>query len=142
MSRRILIVGERPTDRTGLRTVLSGGVFEIVGESASGVAAVDTARRLQPELAILFLDMAAVETTALLGGLLRASPATRLVGVGPTPSRGDLEAAFKAGLRGFVAREEAAHGLVRALREVARGQLFVSPRASRALVAGVLTEVL
>lgn len=134
MPRRILLVGEAGPDRPGLETVLRREAFDIVGDATDLATAMDLARCLQPDFAILALDIPEDDAVAMIREVVLACPAIRLVGVGGEPTEGRLEAAFRAGLHGYVIRERAAADLIRALREVGRGSLFLSPRASRALV--------
>lgn len=135
MRPRIVLVGEAAADRTRLKSVLRSEAFEVVGEAADRPAAIDIARRLQPDFAVLALEMPDADAVALLASIAEVCPAIHLIGVGPGRSRGAIESAFRAGLLGYVVRSKAAQELVRALREVGRGNVFVSPRA-----AGVLVE--
>ena len=55
---RVLIVDDEPLARRGLRRLLeSAPDVEIVGEAASGIAAVDSIRTLQPDLVLLDIQM-------------------------------------------------------------------------------------
>ncbi|MGE5360133.1 MAG: hypothetical protein ACM3NQ_14045, partial [Bacteroidales bacterium] len=59
---------------------------------------------------------------------------TRFIGIGAIRTRGGLEQVFRAGLLGYVVQARAAVDLLRALRDVGRGEMFLSPQASGALV--------
>ncbi|HEX2912724.1 MAG TPA: response regulator transcription factor [Chloroflexia bacterium] len=55
---KVLIVDDRAAVRESLRTILSlEDDFEVVGEAASGREAVDAARKLQPDLVLMDLEM-------------------------------------------------------------------------------------
>lgn len=133
MRGRIVLVGTA-ADRTTLKSLLAGEAFDVVGETADACGAIGIARRLEPDFAVLALDVADDEAPRLLAAMVEACPATRLIGLGPGTSRPAIEAAFRSGLLGYVVKTRAAQELVRALREVARGNVFVSPRASGVLV--------
>jgi CheY-like chemotaxis protein len=56
----VVIVDDHPSFRASARTLLELEGFEVVGEAADGAAALDVARRLEPELVLL--DVALPDT--------------------------------------------------------------------------------
>ena len=67
----VLIVDDHPVVRAGLRDMLSGeGDIEVVGEAGDGSEALESARRLRPDVVLLDVqlpDMDGFEIAALLG---------------------------------------------------------------------------
>ena len=134
MSRRVLLVGDIPTDRLALESLLQREGFHVVGEAASPASAGRVAGCLQPDFTIVALETGDEDSAQLLHAIAVACPGTRLVGIGRGTSRLRIEEAFGAGLVASLVEDRTTHDLVRALREVARGGLFLSPRASGALL--------
>lgn len=134
MPLRILLVGEPGPDRPGLEALLLREAFEIAGRAVNTAAASDLARRLQPDIAILDEVAGQDAAVAAVQDIVLACPIVKAIVVGAEAPPRRVVAAFEAGLHGYVARTRVAQDLVRAVRDVARGDVFLSPRASRAVV--------
>jgi DNA-binding NarL/FixJ family response regulator len=102
----LLIVDDHPGFRSLARKLLEAGGFEVVGEAASGHAAVTTARALRPDMVLLDIrlpDIDGFEVTARLddGG---AGPVVVLTS---TRDRVDYGARVEqSGARGFIPKAE------------------------------------
>jgi two-component system nitrate/nitrite response regulator NarL len=135
MPLRVLLIGEAGPDRTSLvETLRSQEAFEVIGLAADTGAATDAARSLQPDVAVLAPVPSGDDAIAALAGFCLACPALPVVGIGADASPQHVEKVFRAGLRGYVVQARATADLVRAIREVTQSGLFLSPRASRAVV--------
>jgi DNA-binding NarL/FixJ family response regulator len=99
---RVLIADDSATARRFLRGVLEQTrQFDVAGEAGDGAAAVNLARKLQPDLVLLDLAMPMVHGTSALSGIRMAAPAATVIVVsGMDPS---LEApVIEAGAVAFV----------------------------------------
>jgi DNA-binding NarL/FixJ family response regulator len=108
--------------RTGIRLLLERNGFEICGEAANADGAVDVAVRERPRLCLV--------DGGLPGGGLRAAarirtlvPRADVVLLGGSVDGGELVDALRAGVTGFVLRDTAPEGIVRALHAVSRGEV-------------------
>jgi len=101
-----------------------------VAEVGDGVEAVEAARKLQPDLALLDISMPRMSGLEAAAALRAASPATRVIALSMHTSEQHFAAALKAGATGYVIKDSAVTELADALRAVAAGNHYVSPRIS------------
>ena len=101
---RILIVDDHPVTRDGLRAALSGGGndIEVVGEAASGEAALEIVARLKPD--VIFMDvrmpgMGGIEATRAIHEVL---PDAKVVLFTIDESRASVSDAIQAGVSGYL----------------------------------------
>lgn len=135
---RILLADDHTIVREGLRALLAReSDLQVVAEAGDGREALRLAQQTRPDVAVLDLSM------PLLNGLEAARQmADRERGPHPilltmhAEDRYVLEA-IRAGVRGYVLKKQAGADLVRAIREVAAGSVYLSPGIS-AVVADAL----
>ncbi|MGP4059446.1 response regulator transcription factor [Halobacillus sp. H74] len=102
--------------------------IQVVGEAANGEEAVEIIQRLQPDIAILDIEM------PHLSGLevaehLQKSNSTCLVAIVTTFARsGYLQKAVKAGARGYLLKDTPVSHLAESLRKIYSGQRVFSPQ--------------
>ncbi|HSK25485.1 MAG TPA: response regulator transcription factor [Jiangellales bacterium] len=134
---RVLLVDDQPLLRTGFRMILEAEPdIAVVGEAADGVAAVDDARALQPDVVVMDVRMPhmdGVEATRRITGAERSTRPRVLV-----LTTFDLDEyvveALRAGASGFLLKDVPAEDLVDAVKVVARGDAVVSPAVMRRLL--------
>ena len=126
---RVLVVDDHPVVRQGVAMLLKPDPdIAVVGEARSGREAIDTARRLRPDVMLLDLrlpDMLASEAIPLLR---MASPGTKIVIFTAYAGHQGLNAAVEAGADCCLRKDAAEIDLAVAIRRVVRGDRFVDPR--------------
>ena len=120
------MVEESALLRQGLRAVLSGEGFEIVGETPAIAEAARLAALLRPDVAIVGLETAGHLLADVIASIHESAGGTRVVVLADSPDRGALLRALRAGARGYLGKSETPEGLVRALRGVLRGEAALS----------------
>jgi DNA-binding NarL/FixJ family response regulator len=122
--------------RQGVRKILEEhGGFEVVAEASSGLEAIERARELQPDVAVVDIAMRelnGIETTAQL---LRQSPNTAVLVLSMYSDEPYVKRALRAGARGYLVKDTLEEGLIEAIRQVHAGQRYFSPS-----VAGAAAE--
>jgi two-component system, NarL family, nitrate/nitrite response regulator NarL len=135
---RILVVDDHAILRQGLRMLVEAEPgFAIVGEAEDGAKAVALATSAQPDIVVLDIDLGSDSGLDLIAGIQAAAPAARILIL--TGLR-DVEAhrrAFRLGARGLVVKESASHTLMKAIRKVHDGEIWLD----RATTAHLLTEM-
>lgn len=105
--------------------------FEIVGTATNGQDAVDAVFRLDPDVVVL--DIAMPLLNGIQASLLirERHPRSKVLFLTIHENDEYITAAFSAGATGYVTKRRLARDLVRAIQEVSRGNVFVSPSLRR-----------
>lgn len=134
----LMVVTPVRAHRDALATCLNGQPdLQVVHLAATVAEAVGGAVTARPEVTLLDLGAAAATTVCVLH---RAAPGTRIVGYGVPRIDGagqQLIDAARAGAQGFVDVDQSPADLGVAIRAVARGDLFCSPRLAGLLLHAV-----
>ncbi|MFQ5593715.1 MAG: response regulator [Anaerolineae bacterium] len=134
---RVVIVDDHPLFREGVaHTLQAAPDIEVVGEGSTADEALRLAQDLLPDLILLDITMPggglnAVRTIAV------ACPVTKIVMLTVSEEEEDVLTAFKAGARAYILKGVSARELVRVLRSVYAGEVYVTPT----LAAGLLQEM-
>ena len=135
---RILIADDHPLFREGVAHSLdSDQDFEIIAQADSGVAAVEMAHRLNPDLVMLDVSMTGMGGVEAAGKIAAGTPGVRIIMLTVSESRETLMAALKAGAHGYILKGVSASELRTITRRVAGGEAYVPPT----LAADMLTEL-
>lgn len=135
---RLLIADDQALVRGALSALLGlEADLEIVGEAADGPQAVALAGDLQPDVALLDVEMPGLDGIAACAEIRAASPSTRVLIVTTFGRPGYLRRALRAGAAGFVVKDTPARQLADAVRRVHAGLRVVDPAlAADSLVSG------
>ncbi len=139
-SKNIVIADDHLMFRQALTALLNSEGFNVVGEAANGHEAVRLARQHQPQIAVLDFSMPLLNGVDAAQEILRQSPQSQVVLL--TMYSDDVYAleALKAGIRGYVLKNQAAADLVSAIREVSNGAVYLSPGISESVVKALLLK--
>jgi two-component system, NarL family, response regulator NreC len=136
---RVVLVDDHTMVREGLRLLLrSAADIAVVGEADSGLAAIEVAERVSPDIVVLDLDMPGGDGMAALRGLEQALPNVRVLILTVHAEQERLVPLLEAGARGYLTKEAASQDLVEAIRVVAAGEIYVRPATARLLAAAVV----
>lgn len=134
---RVLLVDDHALVRSGLRAVLATtDDCEVVGEAATGEAAVSLVPTLRPDVVVMDLSMpgaGGVEATRQVRALL---PSVRVLVVTTFSDDHRVRAALAAGATGYLLKDAAPDDVVAAVRAAARDETPIDPRVARALLPG------
>ena len=134
MGRRTLVVDDHPLTRAALVGLLEQHRFPVVGEAADGPEAVETARRLQPDLVLLDLTMPGGGGLEALPKVRAAAPDSEVVVLTASGTEDDLLAAIRAGAAGYLLKTESPERIAEFLEGVAHGEAALSGEVARRLV--------
>jgi DNA-binding NarL/FixJ family response regulator len=134
---RVAVADDHPMFRAGvLASLREVEDLEIVGEAGDASGALALARAELPDVIILDIAMPGGGLSAARE-IAAACPATRIVMLTVSEDEDDLLAAVKAGASGYVLKGAGAGELVRVIRSVHAGEVYVAP----ALAWGMLREL-
>jgi DNA-binding NarL/FixJ family response regulator len=136
MSVRLLVADDQALVRAGFCKLLeTRDDFEVVAEANDGEAAVNAARRQQPDVALLDIRMPGLDgieaTRRILGG---ASPATRVIILTMFGLDEYIYESLRAGASGFLLKDAPPEELLGAVEVVARGDALLSPAVTRRVI--------
>jgi DNA-binding NarL/FixJ family response regulator len=133
---RVLVADDEELVRTGLRLILTSEPdIEVVGEAADGRQAVEAARALQPDVALLDIRMPELDGIEATRLLLGNGCATRVVILTTFDLDQYVYDALQAGASGFLLKDAPAHQLVTAVRAAAAGDAVLAPSVTRRLLS-------
>ncbi|GAB7192018.1 response regulator transcription factor [Kineococcus sp. NUM-3379] len=130
MTTRVLVADDQEMVRAGFAMILDAQPgIEVVASCADGVEALEAARRLRPDVALLDIRMPrldGLEVTRLLAGPAVADP-VRVVVVTTFDLDEYVYAALRNGAAGFLLKDAGPALLVEAVRAAAAGESLISP---------------
>jgi len=139
---RVLLADDHAVIRHGLRLVLEQQQdFEVVGEASDGREAVNLAKSLKPDVAVLDITMPnlnGIEATRQISAML---PGVSIVVLSMHADEAYVLRALKAGARGYLLKESPEADFIRAIRSVSEGKAFFSPAVSRMLVEDYVRQL-
>ena len=138
---RVIAVDDSAPWREFVTAHLRGKSVQVVGTAADGLAAIQQARALQPDIVILDIWMPKLHGLAATREICRAVPSSRVVIVSNEADPAIVQAAFAAGARGYVLKSRAAVDLLKAVGPVVRGELFIGRGLTQGVSDGPLRDL-
>lgn len=130
----VLLVDDHTVVRQGLRALLkSEEDIEVIGEAENGRQAVMLARKTPPDVVVMDVAMPLLNGLEATRQILKLNPYTKVLVL---TSYGDDECVqqlMQAGATGYLIKQTAANDLLKAIREVQRGNAFFSPSIAKRL---------
>jgi len=134
--RHIIIVDDHDAIRRGVRQLLENEpYFEVVGEAADGRTALELARKVKPDIAILDYSIPEMNGLDLSHALKRELPRIEILLYTMHDREEIVLDVLQAGVRGFVLKEAPMDDLLRAVQSVASGGTYVDPVLAGTLAA-------
>ncbi|PYM70249.1 MAG: DNA-binding response regulator [Candidatus Rokuibacteriota bacterium] len=140
MANRILLADDHVIVRQGLKALLEREGFAVVAEAEDGQAAVRQARERCPDVAVLDFSMPLLNGLDAAVEIIRACPRARAILLTMHTDDHYVLSALQAGVKGYVVKTQASSDLVRAIHEVLRGMMYLSPGVSEAVVQAYLAK--
>jgi len=132
---RLVLADDHAIMREGLKTLLAKeDDFEVVGEADNGSKIVDLARKAGAHVVVMDVAMPDLNGIEATRKLLKASPNIKVVALSGHANREFVREMLKAGASGYVLKSKAYEELARAVREVVKGKVFLSPEIARGVV--------
>lgn len=104
MSRTVLIVDDAVFMRTMISDILKQAGFEVVGEAASGVEAIEKYKELQPDLVTMDIVMPDMGGIDAVKEIMKTDPSARILMCSAMGQQGLVVEAIQAGARDFVVK--------------------------------------
>jgi DNA-binding NarL/FixJ family response regulator len=138
MSRiRVALADDHPVVLAGIKALLQAAPeITLVGEATTGTAALAMVLETAPDVAVIDISLPGMNGLELAQRLAAASPEVKLLALTVHEDRAYVQPLLQAGARGYLLKRSAAEDLVRAIRAVAAGGVYLDPAvADKALPA-------
>jgi two-component system response regulator NreC len=132
---RILLADDHVLVRQGFKLILSEqSDMEIAGEAANGREAVEQAEKLQPDVVIMDVTMPELNGIEATRRITGAAPRSRVLALSMHKDAVYVREILRAGARGYLLKDSADADLIAAVRAVAKGEGYLSPAISDAVL--------
>jgi DNA-binding NarL/FixJ family response regulator len=131
----ILLVDDHTVVRQGLRSLLSAEPdMAVIGEAGDGRHAVQMASELRPDVVVMDISMPILNGLEATIQILRNRSLTRVLVLSSYADDEYVHQLAEAGASGYVVKQTAAGDLIKAVREVSKGNAFFSPSIMKRLL--------
>src|SRR5208283_851527 len=132
---RILIADDHPIVRDGLRKLLSlEDDFEIVAEASDGREVLDKVQELDPDVLLLDLRMPHLDGLAALQAVQQTNKRTRVIVLTASEDKNEFVQAMKLGCSGIVLKQTAPDLIVKSIRKVNAGEIWLDSHTTAAVM--------
>lgn len=132
---RVLLADDHTILRKGVRMLLeSESDIEVVGEARNGREAIERARTLKPDIVIMDVSMPELNGIESTRRICDESPHPSVIALSMHKDSVYVREILRAGARGYLLKDSEDDDLIRAIRAVYRGEAFLSPAVSDAVL--------
>lgn len=134
---RIVLADDHPIVLDGMRNLIQAeNDFELVGEAASGLAALKIIRDQRPDVAVLDISMPEINGIVLCRRLGAEAPELKVMVLSLHEDRAYLNLAMDAGARGYILKTSAVENLVNGIRAITLGGTYLDPAIAHQFLSG------
>jgi two-component system response regulator NreC len=139
---KVLLADDHKMIRAGLRLVLEQQPdIAVAGEADDGRQAVSLAQELKPDVVVMDIGMPNLNGIEASLQIKQALQETAIVMLSMHSDEGYILRALRAGAAGYILKDSAEADLVGAVRAVADGKSFFSPKVSRILLEDYMRKL-
>jgi DNA-binding NarL/FixJ family response regulator len=135
VSIRVLVADDQSMVRSGFRMLLTGEQdIEVVAEASNGLEAVAEAKRCDPAVILMDIQMPEIDGLEATRRILAANSSARVLILTTFGLDEYVYEALRAGASGFVLKDDPAEQLIAAVRTVAAGNALLSPAITKRVI--------
>jgi DNA-binding NarL/FixJ family response regulator len=108
--------------------------MEVLGEAANGREAIELGEKLQPDVVVMDVAMPELNGIEATRRLIASSPRTRVLALSMHKDSAYVREILRAGARGYLLKDSNEADLLAAVRAVAKGEGYLSPGVSDAVL--------
>src|SRR6202140_928479 len=132
---RVLLADDHAMVRKGFRLILEAQAdMEIAGEAGNGREAVELAEQLRPDVVVMDVAMPELNGIEATRRLAASTPHARVLALSMHKDSVYVREILRAGARGYLLKDSIASDLLSAVRAVAKGEGYLSPGVSDAVL--------
>lgn len=135
---RIIIADDHPVFRDGVARVVKGRPeFDLVGEAEDGRHALDLIKELEPDVALLDVEMPRLSGPDVLNAVRRDGHPTRVILLSAHVDSETVYKAVAAGAGAYLSKDSSRDRICDAIAAVARGETVISSEVQAGLAAEI-----
>jgi two-component system, NarL family, response regulator NreC len=134
MAIRIVLADDHALVRQSLKSLLEREGFQIVAEASDGQETLRQVESLKPDVAVMDITMPVLNGLEAARQIGLSSSKTKTILLTQHDEEQYLSEALDAGVKGYVLKSQVANDLIQALRQVSRGEVYLSPGVSGAIM--------
>ncbi|HLN27946.1 MAG TPA: response regulator transcription factor [Gemmataceae bacterium] len=125
---RVFLADDHAVVREGLKALVNAQPdMEVSGEAADGRSVYQQVQQLQPDVVIMDVSMPEMNGALATEQLKQARPRVKVLALTVHEDKGYLRQLLEAGASGYMLKRAAAEELIRAIRTVAAGGIYLDP---------------
>jgi DNA-binding NarL/FixJ family response regulator len=141
MSVSILLVDDHPMIRQGLNKLISEvPEFQIAGEAADGVEAIQKIGMIKPDVLIIDMMMPNLNGLEVLLQVTKLSPYTRTIVFSMQSAESYVTKALQYGAHGYILKDAGPGELITAIKTVLQGRRYLSEALSTRFESGNMND--
>ncbi len=130
----VLLADDHTVVRQGLRALLKAEEdIEVIGDAENGRLAVNLVKKAPPDVVLMDVAMPLMNGLEATRQILKTAPNTKVLVLTSYGDDDCVEQLMRAGAAGYLIKQTAANDLLKAIREVQRGNAFFSPSIAKRL---------
>lgn len=138
----ILIIDDHRLFREGLSALFQAqGDIKVVGEAGDGHAAIILARKLQPDIVLMDINMPVLNGIEATHQLKAENPGIKVIALSMHSGREFVQKMFGAGTSGYLLKDCAFSELAEAITIVSSGKSYISPSLASTLIEDYLLQL-
>jgi two-component system response regulator NreC len=137
---RIVLADNHALVRQGLKALLEREGFQVAGEASDGQEVIRVVADVHPDIAILDISMPILNGIDAARELKKSAERTKIILLTRHDEDQYVTEALRAGVRGYVLKNQAATDLVNAIQQVCRGRVYLSPSISETVVQAFISK--
>jgi two-component system response regulator NreC len=134
---RVFLADDHAVVRAGLKLLISAqSDMEVIGEAGDGSTAVHEARTLLPDVVVMDVSMPELNGVQATERLKNVCPDIKIVVLSAYSDAAHVRQLLASGASSYVLKRTASEELIRAIRTVAQGGVYLDPAVAGAVVMG------
>jgi two-component system, NarL family, invasion response regulator UvrY len=132
---KLILIDDHTLVRQGIRLLLSGNKeIEIVGETAIGAEVMHLVRELLPDVIVLDMNLPDISGLEVTTRLMQINPKSKILIISSATHPEFSQRTLEAGVLGYISKNTHHAELIKAIKTVNKGQLFISTDIADKLV--------
>lgn len=140
MSLSVFLADDHAIIRDGLRSLLEGDEFTIIGEAANGLETLEKVQQLKPAILIIDIGLPGLNGIEVARKLCSAMPFLRIIALSMHAENKYVVDMLQAGARAYLVKDTAFRELYAAIQEVLQGRRYLSKQIASTVLDALLAQ--